>query len=175
MSETEEIVGGVTSEVWSQGDLYTKLKLMRLLILLDKYQTIALYGTEEMDNGQVILDEQTLNSRRVEALFRVKDTLKILFENTNFGIRLKNRKHYEQLRDRLNLVEGMLDGAFIESNTINFQKRIVINEKWFRKMLSELGNIKEELNVPLNEAGFIFRASDDIDLDELQREIEQSG
>jgi len=64
MSETEEIVGGVTSEVWSQGDLYTKLKLMRLLILLDKYQTIALYGTEEMDNGQVILDEQTLNSRR---------------------------------------------------------------------------------------------------------------
>ncbi len=37
------------SDAWNVADGYTKIKILRLLIQLDRYDTIAQFGTEEFD------------------------------------------------------------------------------------------------------------------------------
>jgi len=40
------------SDAWNVADGYTKLKILRQLIMLDRWDTIAQFGTEEFDGGK---------------------------------------------------------------------------------------------------------------------------
>ncbi len=53
------------SDAWNVADGYTKLKILRQLIMLDRWDTIAQFGTEEIDEDIIYTNNQ-LKKRRVE-------------------------------------------------------------------------------------------------------------
>jgi len=46
------------SDAWNVADGYTKLKILRQLIMLDRWDTIAQFGTEEIDEDVSYSDNQ---------------------------------------------------------------------------------------------------------------------
>lgn len=176
MSEKADTVN-IGSEAWNVADGYVKLKILKQLVLCDKLETISLYGTEDIDDG--LNNPNLLNvpdDRRVEALTRLKDTLIQLISNVKFAIRKEDEEKLEALRGRVQLVEDMLDAiCYMAEDQVSHQKQLVINEDWFRKMLNEMRDVKESINFPINNAGLIFRKSDEMDFDELLKDISEGG
>lgn len=172
-SEINDNVSNSGSETWNVADSFVKLKIFKPLYELDRLEMVAQYGTENV--GEFIMPEE-IPSRRVDALMRYKDTLKVVFNNTNFIIRKDDRKQYDNLRKHLKFIESVIVGiADVEENQANHTSNLAINENHFRKCLIALQKIKEDLNIPLNNAGIIFRQSDDISFEEMLKDIEESG
>lgn len=167
----------VNSDAWNMADGYVKFKILKQLILTDKLEFIALYGAEDIDDSisnPMLLD--IIVERRVEAIHRLKDVLIQVISNVRFAIRKDDEVKFEFLRDRLLLVEEMLEGvSYVIENQISHSQNLVINEFWFRKMVKEMREIKESLHFPINYAGLIFRRSDDMNFDELLKDIAEGG
>jgi YesN/AraC family two-component response regulator len=139
----------------------------------DVLETIALYGTEKI--GEPIMPDEVI-SRRVEAIYRYKDTLKIIFNNSEFIIRKEDKPSFNRMREHLDFVEKMIDGVSkVEENQVTHTQTLVINEEHFRKCLRALQQIKEDVHSPLNSAGVIFRQSDDMSFQELLQDISEGG
>lgn len=176
MAEKSDVIQ-VNTEAWNVADGYVKLKILKQLILCDKLETISLYGTEDIDDIQLNpIGDDMLTYRRVEALRRLKDNILQLIGNVRFAIRKEDENKIEALRGRILLVNDMLDAiCYVSENQVNHQKTLTINEEWFSRMLSEMQDIKEMINTPINNAGLIFRKSDEMDFEELLNEIAEGG
>jgi len=161
------------TDVWNLADAFVKIKVFRPLWEADKYETIALYGTED---NEAILPKEVITKQRIEALFRFKDSLKMVTENVNFTIRTGDRKEFDSIRKHLEFIEEMLEGVYnVEENQVLHTKTTIINEGHFRKCLRALQKLKEQLNTPLNNCGLIFRQSDEVDLDEIMKDMVEGG
>lgn len=167
-------VVNVGTEAWNQADAYTKLKVLRPLVLCDKYERIAIYGVEEIEQD-LELPPQQLILKRINGLFRLKDEMKILMGNVSFAISKKDRNKFESLRERLKIVEEMMDEVSYEVSSVDGQIKTMINDYWFSVILTELQELKESINVPINHAGLIFRQDDSVDLDEWMLEVARGG
>lgn len=167
----------VSTEAWNVADGYVKLKILKQLVLCDKLEIIALYGTEDIDDMQMNpIAPELIPSRRVEALTRLKDNIAQIIGNVKFAIKKEDEEKFEALRGRINLVEDMLDAICFEAeDQVSHHKTLQINEDWFRKMLREMQDVKETLNFPINNAGLIFRSSDQMDFEELLADIREGG
>lgn len=169
-----EGVVSLGTQAWNIADGFTKIKILRLLIQLDLYEEIAMFGKKDMD-------EQVPNSeiayRRVEGFDRLLFTLKQLIGNCKFSIEKgDDEKLVKMLNERIGVVEEYADGiADQQFNDITKESKIVINEEHFQNCLKVLKSIKDELNFPINRAGLIFRQSDEMDLDKIMQDIVQGG
>jgi hypothetical protein len=169
--EVETIQTGQVS--WNVADAFVRIKVFKPMWECDKFEMIALYGTEDTSEN---LPPEMIIQKRIEALFRFKDTLKLIIENVNFTIRKPDRAEFEGIRKHLTFIEEMLDATYsIEENQVLHTKNVVINEVHFRKCLRALQKLKEQLHVPLNGCGIIFRQSDEMDIDEIMNDIVQGG
>lgn len=162
------------SQAWNVADGYTKIKILRHLILLDRYENIAIYGSEDIE--EFILEEQLIAQRRTEALSRFLTTLKQLLGNVKFALKKEDRPEITIFLKKISEVEEVIDGVkTVETNMITHETVITIEEKHFKKCLSILQRIKDEINFPINNANLIFRGSDEIDLDKIMTEITEGG
>lgn len=177
MAEEKGEIINVGSDAWNIADGYVKMKVLKQLILCDKLEIIALYGTEDIDDDQLNpIPQELIPYRRVEALTRLKDNIIQLILNVRFAIRKEDDAKFEALRGKIRLIEEMLDAiSYMAEDQVSHQKHLVINEQWFRKMLFEMQEIKEAINFPINNAGLIFRKSDQMDFDELLKDIAVGG
>lgn len=177
MAESKGDEINVGTDAWNIADGYVKLKILKQLVLCDKLEIIALYGSEDIDDAQMNpVPEEMIPHRRVEALLRLKDNIVQLISNVKFAIRKEDEHKFEALRGRIKLIEEMLDAvSFMAEDQVSHQKRLEINEGWFQKMLFEMQEIKENINVPINNAGLIFRTSDSLNFDELLKDISEGG
>lgn len=177
---TKGFVGGdgavsLGSEAWNVADGYTKLKILRQLISLDRLENIALYGTDDIDE-EIYFDNNSLSQRRDTALRRYVSTLKQLLGNVKFALRQDDRPKIRQFLEDINTVEQFVDGvSYYESNQITHEVSLVINEEHMRNCINVLQLIKDEVNFPINNAGLIFKGSDEINLDKIMEEITQGG
>lgn len=162
-------------DVWNVADGYVKLKILKPMVLLDKYDFIAQFGYEDIDMaGQ--LDLPTIKRNRIEALLRFHATLSQMFNNSSFSIKNKDRIQFESFRERLNKVGDVIDGiSSVSWNDILKEENVEINEKHFRNCLRVLQEIKEIINLPITHAGLIFRNTDEMDLDAMVREMVEGG
>lgn len=167
----------IGTEAWNVADGYVKLKILKQLVLCDKLEIIALYGSEDIDDMQINpVAPEMVPHRRVEALTRLKDNITQLIKNVKFAIKKDDEEKFEALRGRINLIEEMLDAVcYMAEDQVNHQKELKINEPWFRKMLTEMQDIVENINFPINNAGLIFRQSDQMDFEELLKDVAQGG
>ena len=169
----EEINLGTNS--WNVAKGYTQLKILQPLYLLDRFDTMAQFGT--MDLGEdIIFDDNTINKRRVEGLQRFHSTLKQLLGNVEFALNKRDQEKIKELQARLETVNEFMGDVF-ESKEDHVSHEILfsVDEIKFRKILEILQVIKDELNTPLNNANLIFSASEEMDLDKIMDGIVKSG
>lgn len=165
--------GSITlgKDVWNVADGYTKFKILKWMIMMDKFEMIAIYGSEDIEE-ETELPPELIPSRRISGLKRLKDTLKLLFENVSFVIKKDSKKKFDELREKLEDVESVLGSVSTSiRNDSTKEERIEINESWFNACLTVLQSIKEEMNVPINDANLIFRKGSEINMDDVEREI----
>lgn len=163
------------SEAWNVADGYTKLKILKQLILLDRYENIALYGADDIDE-EGMFDQNSLNGRRVNSLMRYISTLRQLLGNVQFAIRKDDHEKIKGFLQDLEIVEDNVGGiSYQETNAITHEINLVINEEHMKNCIKVLQLIKDEINVPINKAGLIFKGSDEIDLDKIMKEIIDGG
>ena len=177
MAKGESIGGDVSmgTDAWNVADGYTQLKILRQLIMLDRWDTIAQFGTEELDEDR-ILDDNAIKKRRVEALQRFHSTIRQLLGNVKFAMKKSDYNIIEAMIERINNTEVYLQQAFkLKEDQVTHEDLFEINEKLFKEILDILQAVKDELNTPLNNAGLIFRPTEEVDLDEIMQDIVQSG
>lgn len=160
------------SKTWNIAALYSKLKVMLHLRELDKLEMVAQFGKETMESEEVL----NVLQKRIEALLRIISTLRILIDNAYFNLKKNDKEDALKFCKRLDEIENKFDKLQItKTDQRNNTIRSEINEPLFNAMLKELRKIKRDLNEPLNRANFIFGASEEVDLDALQRELIEGG
>lgn len=178
MAKTGGDFGGdvnMGTDAWNVADGYTKLKILRQLIMLDRWDTIAQFGTEEIDEDMPYTPNQIKN-RRVEALQRFHSTIKQLLGNVIFAIKKSDTAIVEKLLGRIKNAEEYLAQTHKETtDPVDHSIIFEINEKLFKKILDIMQEVKDQLNTPLNNAGLIFRASEEVDLDKIMNDIVEGG
>jgi len=163
------------TDTWNVADGYTKLKILRQLIMLDRWETIAQFGTEEIDEDNIYNNNQ-IKKRRVEGLERLHSTIKQLLSNVLFSMKKDDVTKIKDLIGRVDSAGEFIPKMFDEKeDVINHEITFEINEELFKKILEILSDVKEKLNTPLNNAGLIFRPSEEVDLDKIMGNIIESG
>lgn len=163
------------SEAWNIADGYTKIKILKLLIEIDLYETIALFGYKDLDDP--IATKQYIPYRRVEGIQRVLFCLKQLVGNCEFAIRVKaDKTRVKKIIERIENIEKFMDGICDETyNALTKEVELKVNEKHFNNIFNILRQLKDELNFPINKAGLIFKQSDEMDLDKMMQGIVEGG
>ncbi len=163
------------TDTWNVADGYTKLKILRQLIMLDRWETTAQFGTEEIDEDNIYNNNQ-IKKRRVEGLERLHSTIKQLLSNVLFSMKKDDVTKIKDLIGRVDSAGEFIPKMFDEKeDVINHEITFEINEELFKKILEILSDVKEKLNTPLNNAGLIFRPSEEVDLDKIMGNIIESG
>lgn len=160
------------TQAWNIADGFTKIKILRLLIEIDLYETIAMFGKKDMDEP---IDFSEIPYRRVNALERVLFAMKQLIGNCHFAIdKGQDEKLIVMFKERIQNVEEVFDGISTEIiNDVTKETELRINEIHFKKCFNILREIKDELNFPINRAGLIFRQGDELDLDAIMKSLEE--
>lgn len=169
-----EAVVGVGTQAWNIADGYMKIKVLRLLIEVDMYETIAMFGRQDLEED---IPQEVIPYKRVEALNRVLFDLRQVIGNCRFSIDEKKDKEYVvSYLERIDNVENNMKFIAEEKeNAVTHEHSLEINEEHFRKCTDVLRNVKDELNFAINRAGLIFRHDDSIDLDSVMRSIVEGG
>jgi len=163
------------SDAWNIADGFVKLKILRLMIQLDKYETMSQYGIEELGE-EIYFPPNEIAKRRKDALYRFCSTLKQLLGNVKFAIRKTDDSFIIDISKRIANVEQYLpDIITSKQNMITKEVELTINEEHFNTCFNILQNIKEEINTPLNKAGLIFKQSDEVDLETMMQDIIEGG
>lgn len=163
------------TETWNIAQGYTYLKILKLLVDLDKYLNISLYGTEHIE--ETFNQPQAIKTQmRLIAADRLLESLKIIIENTKFVLSKPNKELVEGYKKQIINIELNLSVSHdLKIDARTNETATVINEKQFKECLDALRKIKEEINEPLNQANLIFPSSDEIDLDKLQNKLIYGG
>jgi len=141
---------------------------------LDEDERVAQFGRKGDEDD---VPNEFIPYRRVKYFQMFIFDLKQLIGNCEFAI----EKGYDErlirtFSDRIEQVEEVADGvASTFINEITKEEELRINESHFKTCFRILQQIKNELNFPLNRASLIFRASDELDLDDVMRGIEEGS
>lgn len=172
-----DVGGDITlgTDAWNVADGYTKIKILRLLIQLDRYDTIAQFGTEEVDDDYGLNPNQ-INKRRCEAIERFISTLRQLLGNVYFALRKEDFKGINSDLERVKNLREFLPKLYeIKHDEVSKEEILEVNENLLAQILLILQEIKDKINVPLNKAGLIFRPTEEVDLDKIMSEIIEGG
>jgi len=164
-----------STEKWNTAKTYSALMIMKNLFACDVYIITAKYGSDDINNSLMMrFEEKTM--ARLEAIRRLRDTLELIFKNTVKFLKTKDEKTFERLRKILIEVDNVLNGVnIIEINQGTKEQIIKINEQHFDLCLKTMMKINEDLIEPLNNAGLIFKETEEYDLEEIKRQIIEGG
>jgi len=162
------------TDAWNVADGYSKLKILKHLIYLDRWETISEFGSEEIDEANLMTEKQ-IQKRRVEALQRFYSALKQLMGNVKFALKKTDQKVIDDLMKRLDVVEEYIHKIYSVDEDDLDGEVFEINEELFLKIRKILKDIKDQLNTPLNNAGLIFKNTEEINLDKIMEDIVQGG
>jgi hypothetical protein len=160
-------------KVWNISRDYVGHKVLKPLVEIQTYEKIARFGRESMED---IFPPEVLNDRRRDALERFYSTLIQIMSDITFSIKKQDREAFKQLSEDLELVNVCLSliGEPAE-HPVTHKKYFEINEVMFQKVFNFLQRIKTQLVALLNNANLIFGSTDELDLDDIQKMIEESG
>jgi hypothetical protein len=166
------------TDAWNIAQGYTALKILKPLVEMDKLVKIAIYGYENIEDAFIFQTQPAMKTQmRIEALQRIIDTLRELFENSEFAMKKSmTPETLAELQTRTEKVEQVL-GAITKENLDmrTGQRETQINEEHFSTCLNELRNIKQAIPKPLNENALIFPSSDEVDLEKIKLGIIEGG
>lgn len=165
----------IDTEAWNIADGFTKLKVLVPLIRLDSFENIALYGVEDI-NEEDNFNSNQIAVKRYRALKRYATTLRMVLGNVKFAIKPNDRYKVEIFKKRVDNIKKYIPGVIKQTeNMITHEIIYKIREHNFDIFFNILQEIKDEINRPLNNAGLIFKATEDMDLDKIMKDIAEGG
>ena len=163
------------TEAWNIAQYFTGFSVALPLKDLNDLEDIARFGTVAMDEDLIMTDD-VIDRRRAEAVRRYWQKLKQIITDTLFKIKAKDRDEADRIKDWLDKLPQYFDGLLsIKKNNVTNDDAIQVNEEFLTILLDKLVTRKQEYLVILNHAGLIFRQSQDIDLNDIQKNIFDSG
>ncbi len=161
------------SAVWNDAKNYVFSKIHKWLILIDDYETLAIFGTNDIYGDVFMRDDNLKNTARIHALKRLIHSIKTLIRNTRFTIKKEDKETFTNYTKRLNKIQKFISKLRIEKKR---GKRIVelnVDEDLFEKMMEEIHEMIDDINVKLNKAGLIFTQLDELDIEKLKENLER--
>lgn len=160
---------------WNVAEGYSKTKILKPLVELDRYLIVAEFGAEEMVD-EFNMSEDLKDSARLKALRRVVSTMLLLIENSKFALKKKDTGKFSEYKLQLKLIQSLMKEDIIFKYQINHKsksRKIKIIEEKFDLLLEKLRVIKEEFVIPMNDADLIFSSTEDegLDPDDLKKKI----
>ena len=153
----------IQSGNWNVAKPYTNEKILKWLVLIDEYQTIAKFGVASLENDIFVSDGNLKNSARLQSLKRLIHAISTLINNTKFAVKKNNKEKFSKYYNRLKLIEKYIDKLRIEKKRGNVVTELNINEIMFGKIMFELDEIVDDVNVKLNESDLIFTHVEEFD------------
>lgn len=161
------------SSTWNLADAYVKLKIFKPLFECDVYEIIAQYGVEDIRD---MIDPSLVPIRRIEGIYRYKDMLKILIDNSTFIIKKEDKKNFDNMKRHLLFIESVMgEISKLEIHPITKQEMVIINEEYFKKILTALQKLKSDIVTPLNNVGLVFKQNESMSFEELLNDIATGG
>ena len=153
----------VQSGNWNVAKPYTQDKILKWLVLIDEYQTIATFGYSKIESDVFIRDSNLKNTARLQAFKRLIHAMLSLIRNTKFAIKKDSKLKFDTHSTRLLLIEKSMWKLRIEKKRGTRIVELNINEELFDKMMSEIITIIDDINTRLNEADLIFAHTEEYD------------
>lgn len=169
----------VQSGNWNVAKPYTSEKILKWLVNIDIYQTIAEFGTHELINDITMENDNLRNFARTKALRRWIHAMTTLLNNTKFAIKSKDQSSFEEHLKKLKIIKNSLpkiESIIKKGSRVDTFK---IKEKLFNKVADDLNKIMDEINDKLNRANLIFTYTEEFDYkkvkDNYKEEFSTSG
>ena len=163
------------SEAWNIADGYTKLKILKQLVLLDSFEMIAQHGIENIDE-RYFLNENEIKKRRIDGLIRYRSVFRQVLGNVLFSIKSKDRDYLNYMIKRTENLEDYIGECFdSKEDLVNHEENFTIYEEKFKYIFKTIQDLKDQLNFALDRANLIFKSSQEIDLDKIMDEIVEGG
>lgn len=162
-------------DVWRISSSYVNNKILFPLVKLDKYFLVAQFGYDDLDNSRNFNDSE-LAQNRYSALLWCSRVLESLIRNSLFSVGKKAKKQFESYLDALELLEKYYPNL-LQKRTNNLTKNVEhrINEVLFKKCFEILQEIRTNIPYTLNSAGLIFKKREDLNLDDIAKQIAYGG
>ena len=161
------------SSVWNDAKNYVSGKIHKWLILIDTYETLATFGYSNIESDVFIKDENLKNTSRLHALKRLIHAIKSLLRNTKFCVKGDDKDKFTDHTKRLDKIEKNTTKLRLEKKRGQRIVELNINEELFDKMMGEIHNMVDDINLKLNKAGLIFSQFEELDLKKLKENLEK--
>lgn len=163
------------SDAWNVADRFMQMKVEKLLEELDVLEDLCQHGTIVFDQDDLYTPNQ-IRKRRIEALDKFVSKLRQLIGNTKFSMNKKDTEIYDNFLNSIENYKPYIPKCYKQIQGDNINEDIFeINETLFDKIFRKMQEIKDDILYPLNNAGLIFRQSEDMDLDKITRDMMEGG
>lgn len=163
------------SEVWNIAKGFTNFSVLALLVEINNLVKTARFGYERLSD-KFLLTPMQIAANRIEALERIEDNLRQLYENTYFVMKKKDKEVMEECLKELDGVKAVMDGITTETTDQRTQqKNFILNEDHFNLCLETLRKVKRDMHTPLNNAQLIFPTTEELDFTKLEEELVHGG
>ena len=140
---------------WNAAKEYSETKIMKWLLLADRYEWISEFGAEDLFD-ELTANPQDIILMRLKAIQRLAKALELICDNSTFAI--KNPADKKLMKDygkEIKKIRGILKNVHKVERDRD-RKKIVLDEKLFNDCLSYLMGIKKDVLDPMNRADLIF-------------------
>jgi len=161
------------SSVWNDAKNYVAGKIHKWLILIDNYESLAIFGYSELYSDVFMRNDNLKNTARIHALKRLIHSIKTLIRNTKFSIKSEDKDGFDEHTKRLDKILKAVPLLKIETKRGNKITELNINETLFEKIMDEIHGIIDDINVKINKAGLIFAQFEDIDIEKMKENLEK--
>jgi hypothetical protein len=169
--------GGVHTgtEAWNIAQYFTGHSIALPLKELNELEDVARFGSVRLDDEIMMPDDQ-FDKRRAEAVKRYWQKLKQIVADTQFKVKVNDRKDAQEIYNWLKSIPKYFDGLlYVRSDSVHHEDNIEVNEEFLTMLMDKLVEQKEAYLHILDHAGLIFRESDEIDLDKMTSEFVNRG
>lgn len=158
---------------WNVAQVYSNLKIMKLLYIADELENIAIFGSADIVED-ILTSIQGINKDelRLTGYRRLLRTLLMLINNSKFAVKKAGKEMLTQYETELKNFEKSIDTLYgWRYNHVKKIRRIYIEEQKFKVALDRVIEIKGLINSPLNDADLIFTSKPQFDAKEMKKRI----
>ncbi len=161
------------SSVWNDAKNYVGGKIHKWLILIDDYETLAIFGYSELHSDVFLTNDNLKNTARIHALKRLIHSIKTLIRNTKFTIKSEDKEGFDKHTKRLDKIQKILPKLKLETKRGNKITELNLDENLFEKVMDDIHGMIDDINVKINKAGLIFAQFEDIDIEKMKENLEK--
>ncbi len=161
------------SYVWNDAKNYISSKVHYWLVLIDNFESLAIFGTNDIYGDVFMKDNNLRNTARIRALDRLIHAMITLIRNTKFAIKPEDKNAFMECTKRLNKIKKFIPKLKMEVKRGRKVVELNIDETLFENMMNEIHEKIDDINVKINKAGLIFAQFDELDIDKLKENLEK--